>query len=146
MATKGQRTRGAQLTHDDFRRMALALDGAIESAHMGHPDFRAHGRIFATLKDDLVHGMVKLTPEQQATFVRDHAAFVPESGAWGRLGCTRVTLSAVDAETLGEALTLAWQNVEAAKRKPASSRRSARSGQARSTRVARSGQARGRRK
>jgi uncharacterized protein YdeI (YjbR/CyaY-like superfamily) len=25
------------------------MKDAIESAHMGHPDFRVHGRIFATL-------------------------------------------------------------------------------------------------
>lgn len=85
---------------------------------MGHPDFRAHGRIFATLHPDERHGMVKLTPEQQARFIRDHAAaFTPENGAWGRQGCTRVRLDAVDEETLGEAMTLAWQNCAAATRK-----------------------------
>ena len=94
--------------------MALALSGATEGAHMGHPDFRAHGRIFATLHADLVHGMVNLTPDQQARFMREDPAFVPESGAWGRQGSTRVTLAAVDAEKLGEALTLAWQNAAAA--------------------------------
>ena len=115
-----------QLGHDDFRRIALALDGVVEGAHMGHPDFRAHGRIFATLHADRLHGMVKLTPEQQARFMGGHPGFAPESGAWGRQGCTRVTLAATDAETLGEALTLAWQNVEAAKRKPAPSTRARR--------------------
>ena len=37
------------MTGDAFRDLALALDGAIEASHMGHPDFRANGRIFATL-------------------------------------------------------------------------------------------------
>ena len=27
------------MTEADFRRMVLALDGAVEGAHMGHPDF-----------------------------------------------------------------------------------------------------------
>jgi hypothetical protein len=95
----------------DFRRIALGLADAIESAHMGHPDFRVNGRIFATLHHDRASGMVKLTPEQQQTFVRAHqTTFTPESGAWGRQGCTRVCLAGVDAEALGEALTLAWQN------------------------------------
>ena len=40
------------LTENDFRRIALGMKGAIESAHMGHPDFRANGRIFATLHHD----------------------------------------------------------------------------------------------
>jgi hypothetical protein len=95
----------------DFRRIALGLDGAIESAHMGHPDFRANGRIFATLHQDMLWGMVKLTPEQQQRFVRgDAGSFKPESGAWGAAGSTAVQLATVNDETLGEALTLAWQN------------------------------------
>ncbi|RPH59540.1 MAG: MmcQ/YjbR family DNA-binding protein, partial [Acidobacteria bacterium] len=35
------------MTADDFRRIALGLEGAIEAVHMGHPDFRINGRIFA---------------------------------------------------------------------------------------------------
>lgn len=107
-------------TPAQFRRIALGLKGAVEGAHMKHPDFRADGRVFASLHDGEVFGMVKLTPEQQAQFVRDHpAAFAPENGAWGRQGYTRVTLAAVDEETLGEALTLARQNTA----RPAASRR-----------------------
>ena len=78
---------------------------------MGHPDFRVNGRIFATLHDDHEWGMVKLTPDQQEKFVRDNPeTFVPESGAWGRGGSTAVRLATVDEDTLGEAITLAWQN------------------------------------
>lgn len=95
----------------DFRRIVLGLPDTIESAHMGHPDFRLNGRIFATLNHDQTHGMVVLTPDQQERFVREHpSAFLLESGAWGRSGCTRVRLESVDEEALGEAVTLAWQN------------------------------------
>jgi hypothetical protein len=95
-----------------FRRIALRLKDAVESAHMGHPDFRVQNRIFATLQADMAHGMVKLTPEQQEEFMRAHPrAFSPASGAWGRGGSTIVSLAGVDEETLGEALTLAHQNV-----------------------------------
>ena len=86
------------------------MTNTAEGAHMGHPDFRAGGRIFATIHPDHECGMVKLTPDQQLKFVREHPAFVPENGAWGRQGCTRVRLDAVDEDTLGEAMTLAWQN------------------------------------
>jgi hypothetical protein len=73
------------MTAEDFRRVALGMTAAIESSHMGHPDFRANGRIFATLHPDFQWGMVKLTPDQQDEFARQHpAAFVPEPGAWGR--------------------------------------------------------------
>src|SRR5262245_15180411 len=95
----------------DFRRIALGMKDAAQGAHMGHPDFRANGRIFATLHPDRQFGMVKLTPEQQQRFVREHPAmFAPENGAWGRQGCTRVRLDSADEETLGEAMTLARQN------------------------------------
>lgn len=110
---------------DRFRRLALGMKDAVEAAHMGHPDFRVNGRIFATLHADLKWGMVKLTPEQQAEFIRAHPdVFAPENGAWGRQGCTAVRLDAVGEEALGEALTLAWRNI-------ASTARSARRGRRR---------------
>jgi hypothetical protein len=114
------------MTERDFRKLALALEGVAEGAHMGHADFRAHGRIFASLRGEPVaFGALMLTSEQQQDFIARSDAFTPESGAWGRSGWTRVQLTAVDGETLGEALTLAWQNA-AAKAASASSRRSAR--------------------
>ena len=95
----------------DFRRVALGMEGAVEGAHMGHPDFRVNARIFATIHPDQQFGMVQLTPDQQQQFIHDHPeTFAPESGAWGRAGCTRVRLDSVYEETLGEAMTLAWQN------------------------------------
>ncbi|PYR27327.1 MAG: hypothetical protein DMF98_06300 [Acidobacteria bacterium] len=96
---------------EDFRRIALGMADAAEGAHMGHPDFRVNGRIFATIHPDHQFGMVKLTPDQQERFVREHrATFAPEKGAWGRQGCTSVRLETADEDTLGEAMTLAWQN------------------------------------
>jgi len=56
----------------DFRRIALSLPAAEESSHMGQPDFRVDGRIFATLdlgKAGLRHLM--LTLEQQNAFVEE---------------------------------------------------------------------------
>ena len=58
------------MTADEFRSLALSLPEAAESAHMDHPDFRVRGKIFATLGPKEEWGMVKLTPEQQATFLR----------------------------------------------------------------------------
>jgi len=106
------------VTPQRFRRIALALDGVVEGAHMGHPDFRVDRRIFATLHGDNEFGMVKLTPDQQAMFIEDHpSAFSPEAGAWGRGGCTRVALKAITEDILGEALTLAWRNTKRGPRK-----------------------------
>jgi hypothetical protein len=98
---------------DGFRRLALALPEAIESAHMNHPDFRVGGRIFATLgAPDAAHGMVKLKPDQQALFLRvDPAAFTLAAGAWGRRGSTLVRLASVKTGVLRDAMRMAWRNV-----------------------------------
>jgi hypothetical protein len=67
---------------------------------MGHPDFRANGKIFATLQADDQRGMVTLTAEEQREFMRMHPKmFVPASGAWGRQGFTMVQLAAADEAT-----------------------------------------------
>ncbi len=102
------------MTANDFRRLALGMEGAVESSHMGHPDFRVHNRIFATLHHDDRFGMVKLTPDEQASFLRSHSSmFEPESGAWGLQGCTRVHIDKADEDVIGEAMTLAWRGVAA---------------------------------
>ena len=103
------------MTAAGFRRIALALEGAVEGAHMGHADFRVGKRIFATLGyPDRTHGMVGLTPDQQRAHLRDHPkAFLAVKGKWGEQGATLVHLRSADEETLGEALTLAWQNAVA---------------------------------
>ena len=98
----------------DFRRIALGLNGAVEKEHMGHPDFRVAGKIFATLfspDGDEQQGMVKLTPQQQTQFVRDKPdVFEPVKGGWGRKGCTQVRLAAADRVTVRSALLTAWLN------------------------------------
>jgi len=103
------------MTPAGFRRIALALEGAVEGGHHGHADFRVGNRIFATLGyPDKSHGMVGLTVDQQRAHVRDHPkAFLPVKGKWGEQGATLVHLRSADEETLGEALTVAWQNAVA---------------------------------
>jgi hypothetical protein len=98
------------MTDDDFRDLVLALDGASEGAHMGHPDFRVNNRIFASLRADGTLAMVKLSPEQQAVFLADHPAmFTPSPGAWGRQGCTDVVLAKATSRPVRAAMLLAWQ-------------------------------------
>lgn len=100
------------MTAQEFRELALALLGATEVGHMGHPDFRAGGKIFASLGPDQSWGMVKLTPEQQDAYLRSAPkVFAPAKGAWGRGGATMVTLHAAKEATIREALDAAWRNV-----------------------------------
>ena len=99
------------MTPDDFRRIALSLEGAEEGSHMGNVDFRVGGRIFATLasvKDGF--GNLMLTPEMQADFVAELPdVFLPVAGGWGRSGATHVRLSAVNQDVLAGALRAAWK-------------------------------------
>ena len=96
-----------------FRRLALALPEAVEQAHMGHPDFRVDGKVFATLGyPDGQWAMVKLTPEQQEAFVEGAPAiFRPVKGGWGLKGATNVRLSAANQRALLPALATAGRNV-----------------------------------
>lgn len=100
----------AMASADDFRRIALSFPGAEEKAHMGHPDFRVGGKIFATLQaPDSGTGMVSLHPEQQELAMdAEPEAFRPAAGAWGRGGSTLVTLSKVSDEWLEQTLDWAW--------------------------------------
>ncbi len=99
------------MTANDFRKLALTLPEAIEAAHMDHPDFRIRGKIFATLGPKEAWGMVELTPEQQAVFVRSEpAVFQPIPGGWGRRGCTQIALQEADEPSVRQALELAWRN------------------------------------
>ena len=92
--------------------MALSLPEASESAHMGHPDFRVRGKIFATLGyPSAGWGVVKLTPDQQELFVSvEPGVFVPVKGAWGRRGATSVRLGAAPKGMVRKALVAAWRN------------------------------------
>ena len=115
---------------NDFRRIALSLDGAEESSHMGQPDFRVGGRIFATLASQKQgYGNLMLTLEQQAAFVEDMPElFLPISGGWGRMGMTHIRLGAASEDILAGALRAAWKmrlekNTKSGKRSSTAPRR-----------------------
>jgi len=99
------------MTADDFRRIALSFEGAEESSHMGAPDFRVRGRIFATLASQSQgYGNLRLTLEQQAAFVEElPEVFLPIAGGWGRMGMTHIRLAAASEDVLAGALRTAWK-------------------------------------
>jgi hypothetical protein len=107
------------MTPQQFRRLALALPGATEGAHMGHADFRVGGKIFATLGNpDPKWAVLLLKPDQQALLVETaREVFSPVPGGWGLKGSTRVNLAAADREAVQNALRLAWE-IRAPKQKP----------------------------
>ena len=95
----------------DFRRLALLLEGAEEGSHMGSPDFRVGGRIFATLAhQEQGYGNLMLSPEHQAAFVEEQPeVFLPVAGGWGRIGATHIRLAAANEDVLAGALHTAWK-------------------------------------
>jgi hypothetical protein len=114
----------------DFRRVALSLAGAEESSHMGSPDFRVGGRIFATLASQSQgYGNLVLTPAQQADFVGEQPdVFVPIAGGWGRMGMTHIRLAAANEDLLAGALRTAWKLRIEKNKKPAKPKAAARTG------------------
>ena len=99
------------MTVAEFRRIALGFPETDEQSHMGHPDFRVGGKIFATLGyPDPDHGMVILPPDQQSEFIRGNPdVFAPAKGAWGKSGSTIVRLAAADDQTVKRAIEIAWR-------------------------------------
>src|SRR6202795_378639 len=121
----------------DFRRIALSFAGAEESSHMGQPDFRVDGRIFATLASEKQgYGNLMLTLEQQQAFIEElPEMFLPIHGGWGRMGMTHIRLAKASEDVLAGALRAAWKlrvekngktgRTSGAKAKPASATRAA---------------------
>lgn len=101
------------MTANEFRTAALRVPGAVESAHMNHPDFRVNGKIFASLGyPDDGSGMVKLTPAQQQAFIQETPEmFSPCAGAWGIAGATCVHLAMAKKGILNMALRAAPRNI-----------------------------------
>jgi len=99
------------MTAADFTRIALSLDGAEQGSHMGSVDFRAGGRIFATLASQAQgYGNLMLKPEQQAAFCDELPdVFLPIAGGWGRMGMTHIVLAKASEDVLRGALETAWR-------------------------------------
>ena len=110
---------------EDFRRIALSLEGAEESSHMGAPDFRVGGRIFATLASQKQgYGNLMLNLEQQAAFCGELPdLFVPIAGGWGRMGMTHIRLAVASEDVLAGALRAAWKLRLEKNAKPAGKKR-----------------------
>jgi hypothetical protein len=96
------------LSHDDARRIALALPEAVEQDHHGKPSFRVAGKIFATLWDER-HMNVMLDESGILTAVQANPAICSQV-MWGkRLAAVRVDLGGADEQLLADLLADAWE-------------------------------------
>src|SRR5512135_399537 len=129
------------MTSAEFRKLALRLPGAEARAHMGHPDFRVGGRVFATMGyPRRGWAMVKLRPEEQAAFLAMRPdVFVAVKGKWGEAGCTHVILRAATATVAAAALRAAHEaqsRTVGRDRRPRAAQRAPAAAGARGTRAA----------
>jgi hypothetical protein len=121
------------MTPADFRRIALSFPNTEESSHMGQPDFRVGGHIFATLASQKQgYGNLMLTPDLQQSFLEDQPEiFLPIAGGWGRMGMTHIRLKPASEDILHGALLAAYNlrlTKNEATRKPHKSPRKQREG------------------
>jgi hypothetical protein len=94
------------LTQDDVRVLALAMDGVVEGAHHGHPDFRVGGVFFLGLSHDGRWANFRTTPANlDAMLAADSLTF---RDAWaGR--AVGVDLTRVDKATVQPVLQDAYE-------------------------------------
>lgn len=96
------------VTHEQARRLALALPATVEQDHHGRPSFRVAGRIVATLWTE--RAMNVMAGEER---IRAAAADLPQVCSavhWGkRLAAVQVDLELADAELLEDLLDHAWR-------------------------------------
>src|SRR5215470_298674 len=94
----------------DLRRIALALAGTTDAPHFDRTAFKV-ARIYATLAADGRTANLKFAPEEQEfKCMLAPQAFAPVPGGWGRQGWTTVTLAALSAAELKDALETAWRH------------------------------------
>ena len=101
---------------EDFRRIALSLDGTTSAPHFERTAFKV-ARIYATLAADGLTANLKFAPdEQELKCLTAPDAFQPVPNAWGKQGWTTARLAALDLAELRAALVLAWQHALPRKR------------------------------
>jgi hypothetical protein len=110
-------------TAQDFRRIAMSLDGTTSAPHFDRTAFKV-ARIYATLAPDGLTANLKFAPDQQELKgITAAEAFRPVPNAWGRQGWTTATLAALGSAELKSALALAWQHALPTKRSRQTKRR-----------------------
>lgn len=107
------------MTHDEFAALALSLSDVEEGAHFGKRDFRAGGKVFASLPSPTTAN-IGFTPDQQQLMREVHGQlYAPLAKSWGARGWTALDLRRADVEIVLSALTMARDNVLAKKKKKA---------------------------
>lgn len=97
-------------TAQDFRKIALSLEGTAEAPHFDRRAFKVK-RIYATLAADNKTANLNFTPdEQEFKCMLAPESFKPIENAWGRSGWTTVILGKTSKAELRAALEMAWEH------------------------------------
>ena len=97
-------------TADDFRKVALSLEGTTEAPHFDRRAFKAR-RIFATLAADGLTANIRFPPEEQEFRCEAQPdAYRPIPNKWGAPGWTIADAFRADVDDLRVALTSAWRH------------------------------------
>jgi hypothetical protein len=98
------------VSEQDFRRIALALEGTTEAPHFDRTAFKVE-RTYATLAADGASANLKLAiDEQELKCLLAPEAFAPVPNKWGQHGWTLARLAALDPDQLANALEMAWRH------------------------------------
>ena len=98
------------ITIADAREIILSMPEAEEIGHHGHPDFRVHNKIFATLWPAEDRAVVKIDPADQTVLLKSSPkAF--STNAWSKHGWTNVHLQYVDAKLFRDLVADSWRAV-----------------------------------
>jgi hypothetical protein len=97
-------------TTEQARRIFLEQPQAEEKSHMGHPDFRVGGRIFATLQPAKKVAVVMLSPADQSAAVQMNPEALTQK-YWGKKGYVEVNLARANAALLRALAQAAWRNI-----------------------------------
>jgi hypothetical protein len=94
---------------NEFRRVALALEGTTEAPHFDRRAFKAR-RIYTTLAPDGLTANIRFPPEEQEfRCAAQPEAYRPVPNKWGQSGWTIAVLAALTREELRAALASAWR-------------------------------------
>lgn len=103
------------MTPAQFKKLALAIDGAEEHSHQGHPDFRlpGKGRIFASVQPEKGLAMVVISREQQQELVEHDPETFILFGGWSKNGSTGIRLAKAKPALVKALLHEAYRGVAA---------------------------------
>ncbi len=97
---------------ENFRKLALSYEQALESPHFEKTSFRVNKKIFATLDLKTQTAVLKFTDIEQSVFCAfDKTVIYAVPGAWGKKGYTCVVLKKIRKDMLLDALNVSYCNV-----------------------------------